>query len=115
MARAPADATVFQAIADPTRRAILDRLRAREQSVGRLVESFRISQSACSQHLAVLRRAGLVTSRKEGRLRFYRLRPQPLQTVSEWLALYHQFWEERLDALGNYLRGKRHGNKQGHS
>jgi DNA-binding transcriptional ArsR family regulator len=111
MGRVAADASVFHAIADPTRRAILDRLRRGEESVNRLAECFAASQSACSQHLAVLRRARLVTQRREGRMHYYRLRPRPLRSVAEWLAAYDQFWQKRLEALGGYLERKRHGAK----
>ncbi|RIK62401.1 MAG: transcriptional regulator [Planctomycetota bacterium] len=108
MSRVIAEASVFHAIADPTRRAILDLLRDGEQAVSSLLESFRFTQSALSQHLAVLRNAGLVLVRKAGRQRFYRLRARPLREVSEWVAYYDKFWNERLDNLGKYLE-KAHG------
>lgn len=108
MSRAVADASVFHAIADPTRRAVLDLLRDGEQAVSALLASFRFTQSALSQHLAILRDAGLVLVRKEGRQRFYRLRAKPLREVSDWVAYYDQFWTHRLDKLGQYLE-KKHG------
>ncbi|WP_017317760.1 ArsR/SmtB family transcription factor [Mastigocladopsis repens] len=103
MSRLAANADVFAAIADPTRRAILDRLRAGEQPVKQLAEPFAMSLPAISQHLQVLCEAGLVQMRKAGRQRLYRLNPEPLKQVSEWVAHYEQFWQEKLDALGNYL------------
>ncbi|OKH26098.1 transcriptional regulator [Hydrococcus rivularis NIES-593] len=103
MSRPTASADTFIAIADPTRRAILDRLRLGEQSVKHLAEPFSMSLPAISQHLQVLAEAGLVTQRRVGRQRFYRLNPEPLKQVSDWVACYEQFWEEKLDALGHYL------------
>jgi len=94
---------VFLAIADPTRRAILHRLANGEQSAGDLATPFRASQSAISQHLAILRESGLVRVRSEGRQRFYALRPAPLKRVARWIAHYERFWNEKLDALGEYL------------
>jgi DNA-binding transcriptional ArsR family regulator len=99
---------VFQAIADPRRRAVLDGLRAGERSVTELGRPLRISQSALSQHLSVLRRAGLVTRRRAGRQQLYRLRPEPLEEVARWVAYYDHFWADRLDRLGRYLE-KKHG------
>lgn len=95
--------TVFQAIADPTRRRLLDLLLEGEASVNRLAAPFQMSRPAISQHLALLRRAGLVTEHRVGRERRYRLRPAPLYEVRDWLAHYEHFWHERLDALGAYL------------
>lgn len=103
MSRPAAHADVFQAIADPTRRSLLDQLRQGEQPVKQLAEPFGVSLPAISQHLGVLCEAGLVTQRKVGRQRFYRLNPEPLQQVSCWVEHYQQFWQEKLDALGDYL------------
>jgi DNA-binding transcriptional ArsR family regulator len=103
MSRPAASADIFQAIADSTRRAILDRLRDGEQPVKQLAEPFNMSMPAISQHLQVLCEAGLVQVRKEGRQRLYRLNPEPLKEVSEWVNPYEQFWQEKLDALGKYL------------
>ncbi len=94
---------VFQALADPTRRAMLDRLRDGEKSAGELQEPFAMSQPAVSQHLRVLGDAGLVRARREGRRRLFRLRVAPLRDVYDWLARYERFWTEKLDALGEYL------------
>jgi len=103
MSRPTAHADVFQAIADPTRRSLLDQLRQGEQPVKQLAEPFEVSLPAISQHLSVLCEAGLVSQRKVGRHRFYRLNPEPLQQVSAWVEYYQQFWQEKLDALGDYL------------
>jgi DNA-binding transcriptional ArsR family regulator len=101
--RKAAHSDVFLAIADPTRRAILHRLADGEQSAGELSAPFHASQSAISQHLGILREAGLVRVRAEGRQRFYALRPAPLKRVQRWISHYERFWNERLDALGRYL------------
>lgn len=93
----------FRAISDPTRRAILDALASGERAVGELGEHFPISQPALSQHLRVLRDAGLVAPRRDGRRRLYRLRPEPLRAVYDWVAHYERFWDAKLDALGAYL------------
>jgi DNA-binding transcriptional ArsR family regulator len=103
MSRPAASADIFQAIADPTRRAILDRLREGEQPVKQLAEPFEMSLPAISQHLQVLCEAGLVSQHRVGRQRFYRLNPEPLKQVSNWIADYEHFWQQKLDALGNYL------------
>lgn len=94
---------VFTAIADPTRRAILDLLRQGEQPVKQIAQPFSMSLPAISQHLRVLCEAGLVTQRKKGRQRFYRLNSEPLKQVSDWVNHYEQFWQEKLDVLGDYL------------
>lgn len=98
-----AHSDVFQAIAHPARRAILDRLRAGEQPVLALAEPFDMSLPAISQQLRVLRRAGLVRERREGRQRLYRLNPAPLREVRDWMRHYETFWTRRLQALGDYL------------
>lgn len=103
MSRPVASADIFQAIADPTRRAILDRLREGEQPVGQLAEPFEMSLPAISQHLQILCNAGLVSQQRAGRQRLYRLNPAPLQQVSQWVAHYEQFWQQKLDSLGAYL------------
>lgn len=103
MSRPAASADVFLAIADPTRRAILDQLRTGELPVKQLAEPFAMSLPAISQHLQVLCEVGLVQMRKAGRQRLYRLNPEPLKQVSDWVADYEQFWQEKLAALNNYL------------
>jgi DNA-binding transcriptional ArsR family regulator len=103
MARPAAAADVFHAIADPTRRRVLDLLAEEEHSVSDLVDEFRISQPAVSQHLRVLRDVGLVEESRSGRFRFYRLNPAPLREVVDWAARYEKFWPQRLAALGRVL------------
>jgi len=85
------------------RRGILDLIRVREQSVTALVEQLDLSQPGVSKHLKVLREAGLVAVRTEGRRRHYGLRPAPLAEVDAWLAPYRTFWTGRLDALERHL------------
>jgi DNA-binding transcriptional ArsR family regulator len=94
---------VFFAIGDPTRRQMLDMLRVSEHSAGELARPFSVSQPAISQHLRVLRLAGLVSVRRNGRERRYRLRARRLREVYDWIAHYEQFWEQKLKSLGEYL------------
>jgi DNA-binding transcriptional ArsR family regulator len=96
---------VFRAVADPTRRAILDLLADGELAVKDLQPAFRISQPGLSQHLRVLREAGLVSERRAGRLRIYRLEAEPLAGLRGWLARYERFWDERFARLGDVLEG----------
>lgn len=103
VARDPADASVFHAIACPTRRAILDALAGSEQNVTDLVAAVSVTQSAVSQQLAVLRRAGLVDERAEGRFRYYRLRAEPLAEVHGWVSRHRARMVRQLDALGAVL------------
>ncbi|MGC1393110.1 MAG: metalloregulator ArsR/SmtB family transcription factor [Coleofasciculaceae cyanobacterium] len=103
MSRPTASTDIFQAIADPTRRALLDQLREGEQPVKQLAEPFDVSLPAISQHLQILCEVGLVQVRKAGRQRLYRLNPEPLKQVSDWITNYEEFWQEKLDALGKYL------------
>jgi DNA-binding transcriptional ArsR family regulator len=93
----------FRAVSDPSRRAILDELARGERTVTELCALFDVTQSAVSQHLRVLRDAGLVTPRLDGRHRYYRLEAAPLKAVYDWAAHYQRFWERKLDALGAVL------------
>jgi DNA-binding transcriptional ArsR family regulator len=93
----------YGALAEPSRRQILDLLRGGERSVSDLVERMQLSQPGVSKHLRVLREAGLVDVRPEGKRRWYRLRAQPLAEVDEWLAPYREHWSGRLDALERHL------------
>ena len=95
--------TAFELLADPTRRRVLDELRAGERSVGELVERLRMNQPAVSKQLRVLREAGLATVRVDAQRRIYRLDAAGLREVDEWLAPYRDFWNERLDALERTL------------
>jgi DNA-binding transcriptional ArsR family regulator len=106
MHRARADTDVFRAIADPTRRAILDRLRAGPAPVNALAADFRQTRPAISQHLRVLREARLVTEQRAGRARLYQLQSAPLQRVAGWVAGYRSFWQLNLDSLKRYVEGK---------
>ena len=94
----------FGALADPTRRAILARLAAGEATVNELAEPFPVSVQAVSKHLKVLERAGLVTRARTAQWRPCRLRAAPLQDVTDWLAYYRRFWEDRFDQLDDHLR-----------
>ena len=103
MARASSDDSVFQAIASPTRRALLDALSLGESNVTDLVARLNITQSAVSQQLAVLKHAGLVSERTDGRFRQYRLEAKPLGEVAAWVGRYRALLERHLDALGRVL------------
>ena len=103
MSRSASDGSVFQAIACPTRRALLDALALGESNVSDLVASLDVTQSAVSQQLAVLKSAGLVEERAEGRFRYYRLRAEPLAEIDAWIGRYRAYLEQQLDALGRVL------------
>ena len=110
--------TTFAALADPTRRAILARLRLGECSVSELAEPFEMSMPAVSKHLRVLEHAGLIAQRRDAQWRRCRIQPGPLKEVSDWAEHYREIWEERLDRLDDYVRQlkikerKTHGRKQ---
>ncbi len=93
----------FQALADPTRRAIVAALSHGQASVSELARPHRMSLPAVMKHLRVLQRAGLVTQRKTGRTRHCRLSPRPLQKAEAWISQYRRFWEGQFDALDRYL------------
>ena len=107
MNRARADADVFRAVADPTRRAILDRLRAGPAPVNALADDFSQSRPAISKHLRVLRQARLVISTSVGRERLYQLQPAPLQQISGWIEGYRLFWQTSLTQLKRHLEKAR--------
>jgi len=107
MSRAKAHADAFRAIADPTRRAILDRLRAGPAPVNALADDFKQSRPAVSKHLRVLRLARLVTEERVGRERMYQLRAAPLQQVAGWIEGYRSFWQMNLGRLKRYVEGER--------
>jgi DNA-binding transcriptional ArsR family regulator len=94
---------IFHAIADSNRRVLIDLMEPGPRAVGELVDASGLSYSATSQHLAILRRAGLVSSEAAGRRRIYRLRPAALREVYDWSARYSEFWRGRMDALGALL------------
>lgn len=106
MNRARADEDVFRAIADPTRREILDRLRAGPANAGALAADFRQSRPAISKHLRVLRESRLVQEQRVGRERVYSLDPVPLQRVAGWVEGYRSFWHSSLTHLKRYLEEK---------
>jgi DNA-binding transcriptional ArsR family regulator len=106
MSRIQAKTDAFRAIADPTRRAILDRLRAGPANAGTLAADFRSSRPAVSKHLRVLREARLVIDTKIGRERLYAVNPVPLQSVAGWLEGYRAFWQASLTRLKRNLEEK---------
>jgi DNA-binding transcriptional ArsR family regulator len=95
--------TVFRALADPSRRAIYERLTRGEAAVKELTARFDISQPAVSQHLAALRKAGLVSERREGRLAYYKVEPSGLRPLVDWITHYQAFWVDRLGQLRTLL------------
>ena len=108
--------TTFAALADPTRRAILERLVGRECSVSELAKPFQMSMPAVSKHLRVLERAGLIARSREAQWRPCRIEAGPLKEVAEWAERYRHLWEGRLDRLDEYLqelkaKEKEHGRK----
>ena len=94
---------IFQALADPSRRAIFESLTKGEAAVKELTSRFELSQPAISQHLAALKGAGLVTSRREGRCVYYRVEPEGLKPLIDWIAHYRAFWTEHLTRLEDLL------------
>ena len=98
---------MFQAMAQPTRRALLRELSKRERTVGQLAEPFDLTVAAISKHIKVLEAAGLVTQRAEGRTRVCRLNPQPLSEMTRVLAEYERFWQGAIDSLDQMLRKKK--------
>jgi len=103
MSRRPIPTDVFTAIADPTRRRLLERLGRGETTVLQLARPFAMTLSAVSQHLKQLLAAGLVSVRSDGRQRYYRLNAKPLRTVADWVGQYERFWKEKLTALREHL------------
>ena len=95
--------TVFAALADPTRRAILARLAEGEASVRELAEPFAISPPAVTKHLKVLQRAGLITQGRKAQWRPCRLEAAPLKDIADWLEDYRRFWDQRFARLDDYL------------
>jgi len=96
----------FQALADPTRRAVLDLLRQGSQPAGQIANAFPVSRPAISKHLRLLRRAHLVREHREGRNRVYELNPQPLLAVNSWLEQYRHFWTASLNSLKNFVEAE---------
>jgi DNA-binding transcriptional ArsR family regulator len=98
-------ADVIEVISEPTRRRILDLLRVEERPVGDVVSKLKISQPLASKHLRVLRDAGLVDVRVDAQRRLYRVRPEPLRELDDWLAPYRALWSTALDDLERHLDG----------
>src|SRR5215467_5799390 len=96
----------FGALADPTRRAVLDLLRAGRRPAGEIARAFPVSRPAISKHLRVLRRAHLVEERREGRHRLYQLNPTPLRAVDSWLEQYRSFWTASLENLKAFVEAE---------
>lgn len=97
---------VFQTLADPTRRRIIEALRAGEQQVNDVVERAGIHQSGVSRHLRILSESGFVSMRPEGQRRLYALKPEPFRELEAWLTRYQELWEARLDRFGAALEKK---------
>lgn len=96
----------FQALSDPTRRAVLDLLRRGSQPAGAIAGAFPVSRPAISKHLRLLRRAHLVREHREGRHRVYQLNPEPLRAVDSWLNEYRKFWQNNLNNLKAFVEGE---------
>ena len=95
--------SAFSALADPTRRALLELLRNGSQPAGVIAEHFPVSRPAISRHLRLLRRANLVREQRRGRHRFYQLNPGPLKAVDQWLENYRVFWKSKLADLKSFV------------
>jgi len=95
--------SVFSALSDPTRRAIIERLAKGSASAGELAEPFGISKPAISKHLKILENANLILRKKEAQWHRFHLRSEALQLASEWIETYRRFWEAQLDALSDFL------------
>src|SRR5579864_810907 len=96
----------FQALADPTRRAVLDLLRRGSQPAGQIASAFPVSRPAISKHLRLLRRAHLVREHREGRNRVYQLNPEPLRAVDSWIEQYRVFWATNLNNLKAFVESE---------
>ena len=96
----------FQALADPTRRAVLDLLRRGSQPAGQIANAFPVSRPAISKHLRLLRRAHLVREHREGRNRIYQLNPEPLRAVDSWIEQYRVFWTASLNSLKAFVEAE---------
>ena len=114
--------SAFQALADPTRRAVLDMLRKGPRPAGQIAEAFPVSRPAISKHLRQLRRAHLVMEHRRGRHRYYQLNPEPLKAVDSWLQHYRGFWQTNLANLKAFVEeeyaretGRAHGHTKSKS
>lgn len=102
----------FQALADPTRRRIVEAMRFGERQVNDIVEEAGVHQSGVSRHLRILHEAGFVTMRPDGQRRLYSLRPEPFRELDDWLGRYRSLWEGRLDRFGAALEKRRAGKQR---
>lgn len=98
------ESNLFRALADPTRRAVFERLARREMSVSELTASFHVSQPAISQHLSALKGAGLVSERRDGRYIYYRSDPQGLAPLADWVQRHRVAWPARVEKLKRVLK-----------
>src|SRR3954466_10174231 len=105
-AATPGREITFQALADPTRRAVLDLLRRGSQPAGQIAGAFPVSRPAISKHLRLLRRAHLVREHREGRNRVYELNPGPLRSVDSWIEQYRVFWTGKLNSLKTFVEAE---------
>lgn len=105
---------VFEILADPTRRRIIEVLRTGESQVGDVVEKAGIHQSGVSRHLRILSDAGFVSMRPDGQRRLYALKPEPFRELDGWLAEYRDLWEARLDRFGAALEKKQQARRAKH-
>jgi len=112
MPRAATTSDVFNAIAEPRRREIIEFLSAGERAVGDIVREMRLSQPAVSKHLGVLRRVRLVSVNRRGRSRVYRLHPQPLKSVFDWTSMFERFWNQQIDRIK--ARAEKQAREKGH-
>jgi DNA-binding transcriptional ArsR family regulator len=99
---------IFETLADPTRRRIVEALREGEQQVNDIVRQAGIHQSGVSRHLRILHESGFVSVRPDGQRRLYALRPEPFRALEAWLATYRRLWDARLDRFGAALEKRRH-------
>ena len=103
--------TIFAALSDPTRRAILQALADGESAVSKLAEPFNMSLPAVHKHLGILESAGLISTEKAGRIRTCKLEAEPMREAVSWLEFYSRFWDARLDALEHFIRQQKKNKK----
>ncbi len=94
---------IFSALADGSRRQILMMLTEKEMHVNNIAQNFKFSRPAVSKHLRILEKSKLVKARKDGRERFYRINPEPLNEIYKWLEFYNKFWDDKLNSLKNFV------------
>lgn len=94
---------IFSALADGSRRQILMMLTEKEMHVNSIAQNFKFSRPAVSKHLRILENSKLVKARKDGRERFYRINPEPLNEIYKWLEFYNKFWDDKLNSLKNFV------------